>query len=342
MLQLHLPDFATAPLPTDPADPAAAAALPGDEILREAVWIDLFHPSAVELQAVERALALELPSLATITEIEPSSRISRQGSTLVMNLQLVAGIDSGVPLATHVSLILAPRQLITIRNSEPHAFHMLRQSCEQHAPGPGGGRLLLRLLEQIADRSADILERMGAEIDSLSERTFGFREAESMRVSTSELQQILRGIGRVQFVLNKVYESLSTQARVAGFLIAEQDSDDEDKSRHRFPAKARPTLDALARDLASLSTNCAFLIESGNFLLDAAVGRISIEQNAIMSVFSVAAVIFLPPTLIGTIYGMNFHNMPELALPYAYPLTLAAMLLSAVLPYLWFKKKGWL
>ena len=153
------------------------------------------------------------------------------------------------------------------------------------------------------------------------------------------LQTILRRIGSTQFVLNKVHESLVTQLRAASFLsIANPDAEN---ARHMRPDKVmRETLKSLSRDIQSLSENSNYLIQNVGFLLDAALGRISIEQNAIVKIFSVAAVIFLPPTLVASVYGMNFVHMPELDEVYGYPMALALMVLSAVLPYLWFKKKG--
>ena len=328
---LHL--FPSTP---SPATPGAEA-----DSMRNALWIDLQAPTDAEIDSVRQATGIDLPGWAAIAEIEPSSRVRRLDGALVMNLQLLSGVDSGSPVVTHASLILTAGQLITIRKEDPRPFQTMRASLSQEAQESSATRLLVRLLEQIVDRSADILEGTGERIDRLSARIFQFDETANLRLSTADLRSILKGIGQVQFLLNKLYESLATQLRVVNFLLANRAGDTVERP-YRPDRQALDALKPLSRDIKSLSSYSSYLIETANFLLDSIVGRISIEQNAVMTVFSVVAVIFLPPTLIATIYGMNFRDMPELALPHAYPLVLAVMLLSAMLPYLWFKKKGWL
>jgi len=307
--------------------------------IRDSLWIDLHAPTAEETALIEQAAGITLPTWAAISEIEPSSRIHAVDGAMVMNLQLVSGVDSGRPAVAHASLILTADQFITIRKEDSYSFRALREALARQPHDDGAVRLLLRLLDQIVDRSADILESTGERLDQLSAAIFQFEEGDNLRLSTAELRSILKGIGRVQFLLNKIFESLATQLRVVSSLSA---SDTQGDRPFRLDREAKAALESLSHDIKSLSSHSSYLIETANFLLDAIVGRISIEQNAVMTVFSVVAVVFLPPTLIATIYGMNFRDMPELALPYAYPLALAVMLLSAVLPYLWFKKKGWL
>ena len=343
MLRLHLPGRPTEPLAL--LDVAAGAAIdhpvPEDSELAGAVWIDLFHPTSDEVAAAERVLQLELPTKAEMSEIEASSRVYRDGVAQVMNLLLVVGVDSGTPAAAPVSLVLTPSALVTIRFADPQAFRSLDASCTREAPGESPVRMLSRLLENIVDRTADILEKMGGEIDQLSSLIFGLDRPDTVRLSTADLQSILRRIGSVQFVLNKVHESLVTQMRAISFLSISP-TENGMGAAGRKEKIVRETLKSLARDIQSLLDNSSYMIQNIGFLLDAAMGRISIEQNAIVKIFSVAAVIFLPPTLVASIYGMNFENMPELGLELGYPMALAMMLLSAILPYLWFRKKGWL
>ncbi len=323
-------------LPATPTSPAPEERLAA---IRHALWIDLQAPTAEETAMVEQAIGLRLPTWATIAEIEPSSRVYEADGAMVMNLQLVSGVDSGRPMVAHASLILTKAQFITIRREDSHSFRALRDTLARQPQADSAAHLLVRLLEQVVDRSADILENNGEQVDRLSARIFQFEEGANLRLSTAELRSILKGIGRVQFLLNKIYESLATQLRVVNFLAANEAGTEQ--PRLASP-KAKAALESLSRDIKGLSAHGSYLIETANFLLDAIVGRISIEQNAVMTVFSVVAVVFLPPTLIATIYGMNFHDMPEFSWPHAYPLALVVMLLSAILPYLWFKKKGWL
>lgn len=335
MLRIHLVDSS----PSAAESAAPVSAIPSADLLRRALWIDLVRPSDDEIRSVEEALGFPLPTKETITEIEASSRVYQSDSALVMNLQLITGNE---PTATTVaSLILTRQQLITIHDNMSPSFRALELFCEQHPKNQSATRLLMQLLEHIIDVSADLLESAGSKVDHLSARIFQLDATLAGRLSNSQLRSILRGIGRVQFLLNKVHESLITQIRVVSYLSSNA-ADPQADSPYQLEPQTLDSLASLSNDLRSLHDNCSFLIESTNFLLDAIVGCISIEQNAIMTVFSVVAVIFMPPTLIATIYGMNFRHMPELTMPYGYPLAMLVMLLSAVLPFLWFKKKGWL
>jgi magnesium transporter len=274
-----------------------------------------------------------------------------------MNVLLVVGLDSDEPAAVPASLILTKTQLVTVRYADPTAFRALDQACVRNGPGDNPAMLLLRLLENVVDRTADALERTGADIDSLSALIFGRDRPKSMRLSTNDLQTILRRIGNTQFVLNKVHDSLVTLLRATSFLGLSAGAekllsvepggdfeleDERPMPRGKVDKLVRESLKSLTRDIMSLSENSTYLTQNVGFLLDAALGRISIEQNAIVKIFSVAAVIFLPPTLVASVYGMNFEFMPELAWRGGYPWALMLMVLSAVGPYLYFKKRGWL
>jgi magnesium transporter len=344
MLRLHAPDRATEPLPPDTvAGGGNLAALPDADAIRGAVWVDLSFPVEAEREAVEAALGIELPTKADMTEIEASSRVYRDGPAQVMNVLLVVGVDSGEPAAVPVSLIMTPRQLVTVRYSDPHAFRSLDLSCTKAPPGASPQHLVIRLADNIVDRTADILERAGAEIDSLSAQIFGRDRPKSMRLSTNDLQVILRRIGNAQFLLNKVHDSLVTMQRAASFLaIGHEAGEDGTPSLQRPDKLTRESLKSIMRDITSLSENTGYMTQHVSFLLDAALGRITVEQTAIVKIFSVLAVVFLPPTLVASIYGMNFEHMPELAWPFGYPMALLMMLLSAILPYAYFKHKGWL
>jgi magnesium transporter len=345
MLRLHTPDQPTAAIPPEVVaggGPAPLTLLPDADAIRAAVWVDLAFPTSAERAAVEAATGIDLPTKADMIEIEASSRVYRDGGAHVMNVLLVVGLDSDSPGAVPVSLILTARQLFTVRYSDPRAFRALDLSCTKMAPGTSPTLLLARLLENVVDRTADILERMGSDIDSLSALVFGRDRPASLRLSTNDLQAILRRIGNVQFVLNKVHDSLVTLLRATSFLSIAPGEDESGAGIPRHDKLVRETLKSVTRDIMSLSENSGYMTQNVGFLLDAALGRISIEQNAIVKIFSVAAVIFLPPTLVASVYGMNFELMPELGWEFGYPLALLLMVLSAVLPYLYFKRRGWL
>ncbi len=348
MLSAYFPGR-TGPLvlaPTD--DPAPLAA---------AVWIDVADPLAWEKPMVEEVLGIALPSRAEMGEIEATSRTYIEDGATYITVPLVVGIESEAPGSVPVTFVLADGRLVTVRYGDPQAFRKLAQGLRRAPPPADSMALLLRILEHAVDRTADILERMGAENDAVSQRIFG--APADRRLSTEDLNQILRRIGMTQFVLSKCHDSLVALGRAVTFLAvpamapgvgkgvasaaaAGQADADPPAAASRRDKAHREALKALQRDIQSLNENSAFLFSNVAFLLDAAVGRISIEQSAIIKIFSVAAVVLLPPTMVASIYGMNFEHMPELAWPLGYPLALLLMVLSSVVPYLLFKRKGWL
>ncbi len=316
---------------------ATVGADAGPEALAGAVWIDVADPLAWEGPLLLEATGIELPSRADMVEIEASSRIYREGNASFMTVLLVVGLDSNSPTSVPVSFILTPERLVTMRYADPQPFRAFMAACEKSGVPGTPLEILTRLLDNVVDRTADILERMGTEIDSLNGTVFALRTPSGRRLSTEDLTLILRRIGQVNFVLNKVHDSLQTLQRMASFL-AVPSRDPE----LRQAKQTREELKSVARDIVSLDQNASYLSSNVGFLLDAALGRISIEQNAIIKIFSVGAVVFLPPTLVASIYGMNFANMPELAWELGYVWALALMVLAAVVPYVWFKRKGWL
>ena len=186
------------------------------------------------------------------------------------------------------------------------------------------------MLEAIVDRLADILEHAGRGIDDISRSIFR-RDAGSTR----DFQTILEQIGRKGDLTSNMRDSLLTLERLVGFL--------SHASLQRKSAKdVRDRIKTLSRDIRSLLDHASFLSQKITFLLDATLGMINIEQNATIKIFSIAAVIFMPPTVIASIYGMNFKYMPELDWSLGYPAAIALMVISAIMPYAYFKRKGWL
>lgn len=287
---------------------------------------------------VERALGIGLPTAADMHEIEASSRVYRDNGASYMTAVLVAGMESGAPVSTPVGFVLAPAgQLVTIRLATPKSFVTAMQQAAKASLGASGRAVLLHLLDLVVDRAADVLEMLGARIDETSGSIFGRTEPDGQkRLSPQALQDLLRTIGNSQYALNKVHDSLQTLSRVISFLTATEADNGK-------PSRAdRDTLRSLARDVASLTENSTYLMQNIFFLLDAAVGRISIEQNVIIKILSFASIVLMPPTLIAGIYGMNFDFMPELHHRIGYPAALVAMLLSAILPLWYCRRKGWL
>ena len=299
-----------------------------------AVWIDLVNPSAAEDKAVERLAGIAIPTREDMQEIEISSRLYMENGARYMTATLMCHSDTDMPRTTAVTFILGDHRLVTVRYDLPKPFALveakLARSC---TPSVTGEMVLMELLDAVIDRCADILERCGAEIDQVSHDIF---EPESARHGQAKrYSQILISIGRKGDLTSKVRESLVSIGRVVTFLSAVVEG-------VKWSKDMREQLKTMQRDVASLTDHASYLSSKITFVLDAMLGVVNLEQNNIIKLFSVMAVVLMPPTLIASIYGMNFKMMPELEHPWGYPLALTAMLIAAIGPYLFFKWKRWL
>jgi magnesium transporter len=304
---------------------------------RDMIWIDLLRPTDEEERAVETALQIDIPVREELAEIEASSRLYQRGGATFMTATLVARAETGKPEADAVTFILTGDRLVTVRYCEPKAFDLfVREAADPHGQCPSSGTgILIDLLEAIVDRMADHLERVTAVINATSREVL--ESAEAPR-GTRSYRMLLRRIGEEGDFTATIRESLVSLGRVIAFLSAIL----EPATGKGAPDRShRALLKTLQRDVLSLTDHASFLSNKITFLLEATIGMVSIEQNEIIKVFSVAAVALLPPTLIASIYGMNFEYMPELDWRIGYPLALGLMVLSAGLPFLYFRRKGW-
>lgn len=297
------------------------------------VWIDLVEPTADEKAALEQKLAIGIPTRDEMEEIEISSRLYTENGAAFMTAILPAQADEDDPEMQPVSFILSGKRLITVRYHDPRAFKTFALRAERVPMGCETGEgVLIALLEAVVDRLADILERAAGNVDQISRQIFKRRGAKPTQ--SQDFQKTLEGIGGKGDLISKIRDSLVSLDRLVGFL-----------SQHSFKSGAkehRERIKTLSRDVRSIADHASFLSQKITFLLDATLGMINIEQSAIIKIFSVAAVVFLPPTLIASIYGMNFEFMPELKWPLGYPFAICLMIMSAVLPYVFFKRRGWL
>src|SRR5438876_5428395 len=293
------------------------AALP-----ESAVWIDLIKPTAEEDKAVERLAGIAVPTREDMQEIEISSRLYIENSARYMTATLMCQSDTDMPRTTPVTFILAGHRLVTVRYDEPRPFMIVGNKLARTCPATANGEsVLMDLLDAVIDRAADILERIGSEVDQVSHEIFE-PESEADR----SYKDILKAIGRKGDLTSKVRESLVSIGRLLLYLANEADS-------MRWAKETRAQLRGMQRDVSSLSDHAAYLTNKITFLLDAMLGVVSIEQNNVIKLFSVAAVVFMPPTLIASIYGMNFKHMPELDWQLGYPIAIVLMMLAAALPY---------
>lgn len=311
---------------TEAADPASA--------LERAVWIDLLRPEEPERVQVGGALGIELPSREDMQEIEFSSRLYREDGALVMTAVLLANAETDHPETDPVTFVLHEGRLVTLRFIEPRAFELYRARGRRDSPVEGSGAgVLAGLLDAVVDRLADTLEYLKRETDRISREVF--RPPQPERAAGDRLRILLRDIGRRGDLVSDIRESLLTLQRLVLFWRNSEDRPDGSKM-------LLASIETLSKDLGSLADHAGFLAHEINFLLSATLGFINIEQNSTIKIFSVIAVIFLPPTLVASVYGMNFAYMPELSWRWGYPFALLLMLLAAILPYRWFRYRGWL
>lgn len=307
------------------------AALPADTI-----WIDLLNPTHAEEQLVERIIGHTIPTREEMAEIEPSSRLYEEDGILYLTATVLTGVASDDPVASPISFVLSAKHLITVRYADPKPFrtfidHVGRQPALLTTPM----QTFVRLLDAIIDRMADSLEQIAVELETISKHVFRRSASErGRRIPALKLEALLVRIGTTQDMLAKARETAASTARLLTFLSNSQ--------HFRGNPEQREQLRSLAEDVDSLIDHSGFLANNVTFLLDASLGLINIEQNAILKIFSVASVMLLPPTLVGSIYGMNFEHMPELKWIFGYPMALVLMILSAILPYLYFRRRGWL
>jgi magnesium transporter len=307
------------------------AAEAGEPPPEAAVWIDLVTPTVQEDKLVERMLGIAVPTREEMQEIEVSSRLYVENGARYMTATLMCHSDTA-PKTTPVTFILASHRLVTVRYDDPRPFaiveHKLGRLCP---PKVSGDSVLMDLLDAVIDRAADIQERVGAEIDQISHSIF---EPDEAMVPPS-YNDILKALGRKGDLTSKVRESLVSIGRLLLFLANEAEG-------MKWPKDTRTQLQSMQRDVISLTDHASYLTNKIIFLLDAMLGVVNIEQNNIIKIFSVAAVVLMPPTLIASVYGMNFRHMPELDWHLGYPLALVVMVLAAALPYLYFKWRKWL
>jgi magnesium transporter len=299
----------------------------------EFLWADLFEPTHEEERAVEALLTVDVPTRDEMKEIETSNRLYEEGGAVYMTATIGSKLDSESPVSSAITFILADGRLITNRYVDPTPVQRFTQFVERSpAACTSAPTLLAGLLEAFVERIADLLERVQTELDGVSIAIFP--RAGTRPPTTADLHALIRQVGADGDLVSKARESLVSLQRILMYVQQSTVVTLSSDQRGRF----KSTL----RDVQSLSDHATFLGSKIQFLLDAVLGLINLEQNNIIKIFSVAAVMFLPPTLVASIYGMNFHHMPELDKPWGYPVALLAMVVSAVLPYIYFRRKGWL
>lgn len=292
------------------------------------VWADLLEPTREDVLLIKQIAGIDVPTPEEMREIEPSSRLYREGLALFMTASVLNHADSPDPETRAITFVLADGMMTSIRYSTPTPFLTFQTRIQSQPELCASAEIaLVELLDSIVDRIADTLEGIDAHVSALSKSIFAL---EQRRDYTEELKTI--GLNAVR--CSKVDESLVGLSRLLTFFDANM--------RQIGQKQVRPRVKDLQRDIVSLMGYVERMSEKLQLLLDATLGLVNIQQNNIIKIFSVIAVVFLPPTLVASIYGMNFHLMPELDWDLGYPMALLLMFLSAIGPYLYFRRRGWL
>lgn len=301
-------------------------------------WIDAFDPTPEEMSFLNRILAVRIPTRADLVEIESSSRLSVAGETLIMSYPATTKDTAGYPKGTPIGFLVSKERLTTIRFDHLPSFETLSHNiCAKGDLAEGGFGATVTILEVIIDHLADLLEHAGGELDRMSRAIFanGLVSAKSRRPrhANNTLMRLLQSVGHMGDLTSRVSESLLGLSRMVPFIAA--------KASSMMTDDAKTQIETIGLDTKSLHEFQDHLSNKTQFLLDTLLGIANIEQNNVFRVLTVVSVIGIPPTFVASMYGMNFKNMPELEWThgYAYGLTLIAM--SAIVPTIWFKVKGW-
>jgi magnesium transporter len=299
-----------------------------------AVWFDLMNPTPDELARAEAAVGAPLPTREQMAEIEESSRLRVANGILSMTVMALVWADTDQPRITAVSFVLAGRRLVTIHHIDPQPFLAFRRRASRGGvPCASGEAVLTALVDGMVERTAAVLRRTGVELDAINRRSFRGRKLRS-RGETLDDAQTLKRIGHTGHLVGKAQVSLASLTRMMD-LLARNDRWNAGKATRRW---ARTSL----QDVTGLNEYAGFLSGKVALLLDTALGQINVEQNEIVKIVSVLTVLLFPPTLVASICGMNFTDMPGSDSGYGYPSALLLMLLSALLPMIFVRLRRWL
>lgn len=300
--------------------------------LEPAVWLDLYRPHPGQTDQVN-ALGVEVPTLADMEEIEISNRLYRENGVDYLTVVLPGMSETRQPISGPVTFILTAQRLVTVRHHVPRPFETYPERADKVGPGcDGTDKVFLGLMEEIIGRLADLLEGSGRALEEVTRSVY---VSDRRQKTAAALQDALERVGRESDLVARIRLSLLTLERAVSFF---------GQTLGERPAGEglRPVVKGMMRDIQALEVHGDYLSSRVAQATDATLGMINLLQNTAVRIVSVVAVLFLPPTLIASIYGMNFRLMPELAQSWGYPMALGMMVASAVITYSVFKWKKWL
>jgi magnesium transporter len=301
-----------------------------------AVWIDLFSATDEEIASVAKALKITIPSRDDLEEIESSSRLQFDDGWMQLSTPVSAHSDDEGP--TPVGFLVSEKFLITIRYTEMRGFDTaIKLFSKDNAPACETDDVFAALIEGMVDYGADMLEQIGVTLNVLSRGIFHEyrkqKSARSVRRKNRELNEALLEIGSNGDHLSQIRESLLGLQRIVPFAT--------EKSQGWIKPEIQARLKTVNRDILSLADFEVHLSNKIQFLLDATLGFINTEQNDIFKVLTIVSVVGIPPTFFASLWGMNFHNMPEYSWTYGYEFGLLVIFVSTLVPIFWFKWRGW-
>jgi magnesium transporter len=326
-----------------PASSLSSSLSSSPATLSDAIWIDLLDPTDEERAQVERATRLRLPTRAALEEIESSSRVFMEGGAFYLSTPVLETTDCMNAAVTSIGFVLSPARLVTLRFARISAFDAAAASYAAVAP-PSAIDAYLKIMETIVDFTADALENANAQLEKISRAAFHVDGAHVRRPAEASgaLRDALRKLGRMGDGVSHIRGALLGLGRIAAYVHENRYPINPEKGGEAHRATEATRSSVMRTDIVSLNDYQGHLSNKVQFLLDATLGFISIAQNDIVKMLTVVSVVGVPPVLIAGIYGMNFKNMPELSWSLGYPLALALIVASGLLPVAWLKWRGWM
>jgi magnesium transporter len=283
-----------------------------DTIGPTTIWIDLFDPTPAEAETVSKRYEIPIPRREDLEEIESSSRLRFDNGVLYLSMPIAVYTDAGEPSPAPIGFILSPKVLVTIRYTEPFAFKAARSRCEEHGVETGSTGAFIALIEEIVDHGADLLEKMAGELATISKQVFrpSANASRTIGQTNKALRALLIRVGNTGEHLSYSRDTILALQRIVGFV--------NESARDWLKPDVQSRLMTAKDDLTSLADFEVHLSGKVQFLLDAILGFINTDQNDIFKVLTIVSVVGIPPTFIASMYGMNFHNMPEYSWAWGY------------------------
>src|SRR5215471_4587575 len=301
--------------------------------LADQAWVDLVSPTEAERSAFERVSGLRVPSKNELGEIEATSRLQIKNDALYMTAPMIFAAENEPWLPTPVGFALSKQLLMTVRFAKSVAFDTVAKET-RGAEKPDPTAVFVRLLEELVDHLADLLESASRDLDDASHTIFRPDYEKQLSHETTALRRLMISTGRTSERMARIHYTLVCLDRMAKFTI--------DRARDWLKPDMVARLQSICSDVASLVHFSEGLVSRVQFLQDAAVGIISSDQNDVIKVLTIASVVGVPPVLVAGIYGMNFKNIHEYDWAWGYQWGLLLIVISALLPLIWFKWKNWI